>query len=154
MIAFKASAFVPQDVADWLQKFNLEDGGLVQQAINAAVIWYDEPYVPFDTGWLAQSAWAATDPSGTEVVYPGPYAHYQYMGEVYGPNIPIFEDDSGTPTGFFSPPGESKSPTGRALQYNTDVNPLAGAFWFERMKADHLDDIVEEAKAVALSKQH
>lgn len=152
MIRISVQVNLPDDVADWLHKFNLERGGAVQQAINASVIRYNIPYVPMDTGWLAESAWAATDLTSEEVIYPGPYAHYQYYGEVYGPNIPIFEDDTGIPTGFFSRPGEAKVPTGRALQYNTDVNPLAGAFWFERMKADHLDDIIEEAKNVALGK--
>jgi hypothetical protein len=83
------------------------------------------------------------------VVYPGPYAHYQYYEEVYGPNIPVFEDNTGEPTGFFSPPGQKKSPTGRTLQYSTDVNALAGGRWFERMVADHRDDIIREAKSVA-----
>lgn len=73
-----------------------------------------------------------------------------YYGEVYGPNIPIFDDDTGVPTGFWSPPGQRKHPTGRQLQYKTDRNPLAGAFPIERMKADHMKDIVEEAKRVAL----
>ena len=36
-------------------------------------------------------------------------------------------------------------------QYNfrKDVNPMAGAYWFERMKADHAQDILREAIAVA-----
>lgn len=32
------------------------------------------------------------------------------------------------------------------LHYSTDVNPLAGSYWFQRMKADHLQDIMEEGK--------
>jgi hypothetical protein len=32
------------------------------------------------------------------------------------------------------------------------VNPLAGAYWFERMKADHLQDIIQEAQDVANEK--
>lgn len=144
MLRFKANAYIPQNVADWLQKFNLEDGGLVQQAINAAVIRYDIPYVPADTGWLMQSAYAATDLSGTEVVYPGPYAHFQYIGLVR-----TTEDGR-----VWANAGEEKPIlTDRELVHSTDVNPLAGPYWFERMKADHLDDIIEEAKKVALSKQ-
>ena len=64
---------------------------------------------------------------------------------LYGNKI-TFEDDSGVPTRFFSPPGQKKHPTGRPLTYATDVNPLAGPFWTERMKADHINDIVREAK--------
>ena len=42
--------------------------------------------------------------------------------------------------------------TGKALKYNQDTNPEAGAFWFVRMKAAHAQDIVEEANRVANSK--
>lgn len=132
-----------------LSRFGLEDHGRVQQAIDKAVIDYNLQYTPYLTGTLAKSAYAATDVGSGEVVYPGPYARYQYYGEVYGPNIPVFEDDSGVPTRYFSPPGQEKHPTGRSLQYNTEINPLAGSHWFERMKADHLQDIIREAKRVA-----
>jgi len=146
MLDLSVSISVP--VRKALMRLNLQEGGLVQQVIDKAVIDYSLQYCPWDTGTLAKSAYGATQIGSGEVVYPGPYAHYQYYGEVYGPNIPIFEDDSGIPTGFFSPPGQKKHPTGRALQYNTDTNPLAGAFWFERMKADHVKDIVKEAQNV------
>lgn len=146
MFSIKAEVHMPKRTAEMLAKLNLEKGGLVQQTLDKAVIDYCIPYCPMDTGTLAASAYTATRIGSGEVVYPGPYAHYMYYGEVYGPNIPIFDDDSGDPTGFFSPPGKKKSPTGRELQYNTDINPLAGSFWFERMKADHLNDIIREAK--------
>lgn len=137
------------DVDGLLHKFNLESGGLVQQVVDTAVIKYCIPYTPFDTGTLANSAYSATEIGSGIVEYPGPYAHYLYYGRVYGPNIPVFEDDSGTPTRWFSPPGRQKHPTGKELTYKTDLNPLAGPFWFERMKADHKNDILEEAKHAA-----
>lgn len=135
------------DTANLLEKANLEKGGKVQAAIDKAVIDWDMQYVPWDTGVLATSAYSATQIGQGEVIYPGPYARYQYYGEVMGPNIPIFEDNSGEPTGFWSK--APKHLTGRPLKYRTDVNPLAGSFWFERMKADHLQDIIEEAKNAA-----
>lgn len=134
------------DVHDLLAQFGLEEGGIVQQVIDKSVIDYCMPYVPHDTGTLETSPYAVTVIGSGEVVYPGPYAHYMYYGEVYGPDIPVFIDDSGEPAYFFSPPGEKKHPTGKQLQYSTDYNPLAGPFWLERMKADHLQDIIEEAK--------
>ena len=139
---------------DFIRRFGLEDHGRVQMAIDKAVIDYSMAYWAFDTGTLARSAYTASDIGSGKVIYPGPYAHYQFYGEVYGPNIPIFEDDSGVPTGWFSPPGKKKHPTGRKLQYKTDRNPLAGAFPVERMKADHIHDIEEEALRVALGEQH
>lgn len=137
-------------VADGLlEKCNLEEGGLVQQTIDKSVIDWNLQYVPWETGTLGKSAYAVTQIGSGQVVYPGPYARYLYYGEVMGPNIPVFEDDSGVPTRFFSPPKKKKHLTGKKLEYSKDVNPLAGAFWFERMKADHAQDILQEAKNVA-----
>lgn len=127
-----------------LQKCGLEKGGRVQKAIYNAVIRHAIPYCPMDTGTLARSPYSASTPG--KVVYPGPYARYLYYGKVMGPNIPIFEDDSGEPTRFFSPKGKKKHLTGAELKYRTDKNPLAGSFWIERMKADHMDDILKEAQ--------
>ena len=145
MIEIHADIFITPDVNKMLSRLNLESGGKVQQAIDKAVIDWNLQYAPWETGLLAKSPYAVTDIGSGTVVYPGPYAHYQYYGEVYGPNIPIFDDDTG-PSGWFSPPGREKHPTGRDLQYKTDMNPLAGSFWHERMKADHIDDIVQEAR--------
>ncbi len=134
---------------DLLKKANLEKGGLVQQAIDKAVIDWNMQYCPMKTETLAKSPYSVTEIGSGKVVYPGPYARYLYYGEIMGPNIPVFEDDSGEPTRFFSPPGQKKHLTGRQLEFSTDLNPLAGAFWFERMKADHMDDILKEVKSVA-----
>lgn len=131
------------------EAFGLEEGGIVQKTIDKSVIDWSLQYVPADTMTLGRSAYTATKIGSGTVIYPGPYAHYQYYGEVYGPNIPVFEDDTGEPTRYFSPPGQKKYPTGRKLTYSTDVNPLAGAFWIERIKADHIKDIIQEAKNVA-----
>ncbi|MDD3337810.1 MAG: minor capsid protein [Lachnospiraceae bacterium] len=134
---------------DLKKMHHLEPGGLVQQTIDKSFIDWSLQYVPARTFTLGKSAYAATQIGSGKVVYPGPYARYQYYGEIYGPNIPIFDDNSGEPTGFWSPPGKKKHPTGRPLQYSTDLNPLAGSFWVPRMKADHTEDILREAKNVA-----
>ena len=146
MMSFDTKVYMDLDTNDLLAELNLQEGGRVQQVIDKSVIDYSIPYVPHDTGLLEVSPYSATEIGSGEVVYPGPYAHYMYYGQVYGPNIPVFIDDTGEPAFFFSPPGRKKHPTGRELQYSTDANALAGAFWFERMKADHLQDIIEEAK--------
>lgn len=133
-----------------LRKHHLEKGGLVQQTIDESVIRHNIRYVPTASGTLANvNPLIATVVGSGKVIYSGPYARYLYYGEVYGPNIPIFEDNSGIPTRYFSPKGQKKHPTGRQLQYRTDQQPLAGAYWFERMKADCKDDILKEAKSVA-----
>ena len=153
MMTIHCSVKLP-DTNQMLAKRNLEKGGLVQMVIDKAVIDYSIPYCPFDTGVLANSPYGAyahnADTFGSgKVVYNTPYARYLYYGRVYGPNIPVFDDDSGVPTRWFSPKGQKKHPTGKDLQYKTDQNPLAGPFWVERMKADHKQDILEEAKHAA-----
>ena len=137
----------PPRFPQMLVQRNLESGGKVQLALDNAVIKYAIPYCPFDTGTLANSPLTASTPG--KVVYAGPYAHYLYYGKVYGPNIPVFEDDSGTPTRWFSPPGQKKHPTGREMSYDTSVHPQAGKMWFERMKADHAEEIREAAEKIA-----
>ena len=66
------------------------------------------PYVPMDEGPLSQNI----EVTPNYVRYAEPYAHYQYMGEVYGPNFPGWED--GTTPGWRSPK-DGKHPTGREL---------------------------------------
>lgn len=129
-----------KSTAQMLAERNLESGGRVQRVIDNAVIRYDMDYVPRQTGVLAASPHGGYTPGA--VVYNTPYARYLYYGEVMGSNIPIIE--GGDVVGFFSPPGMPKHLTGRALHYNGE--PQRGSFWFERMKADHLDDIIEEAQ--------
>lgn len=136
---------------DLLHAKNLEKGGRVQQAIDNAVISYNMQFCPWETGTLAKSPYSASPPGGGKVVYNTPYARYLYYGLVMGPNIPIFEDDSGEPTRWYSPPGQKKKlkTPEQQIVFKTDTNPLAGAFWFERMKAVHGDDILQEAIRVA-----
>lgn len=49
-----------------------------------------------------------------------------------------------------------QTPYARKLYYNKSFNfsgsPKRGAYWFERMKADHKDDILKLAKRVAGAK--
>lgn len=129
------------------RRLHLEPGGAVQMAIDNAVMKFSQPFIPFDSGALAKSCYRATIPGSGVVEWPGPYARYMYVGEVYGPNIPIFDDDSGEPTGWFSPPNKRKHPTGRDLQYKHDKNALAGPRWIEPMKAAYMGAILDEAQA-------
>lgn len=109
------------------RKFRLNPGGAVQVGIMDACITYMEPYWAWDTGRLATSAYAASDYENGVIIYDTPYAHKMYYG--------IDE-------------------TGKAVQYNTGIHPLAGPYPFERMKADHLNDIVEEVRRIAANKQY
>lgn len=68
-----------------------------------------EPYVPKKSGQLRASA--KVYPKSLR--YNVPYAHYQYQGEVYGPNLIGWLSE--TESGWRSIPGMKKSPTGREL---------------------------------------
>lgn len=114
-----------------------------QIIVDSECLRYMDPYIPYKTGALAKSAVIGTVIGSGEIIQRMPYARYQYYGEVYGPNIPLTA--GGELIGFYSP--SSKTPTGRPLQYDTTKHPQAGKLWFERMKADHLDDIKRKAGA-------
>lgn len=128
-----------------LSKLNLESGGAVQTALDAAIVKDCAKYTPFDSGTLAQTVSGIG--SGL-ITYNVPYAHYMYYGMVYGPNIPMF-DGAGNLTGFFSRKGVTKHPTGKELKYNKEKNALAGSFWFERAKADRSEEWLNVAKEAA-----
>ena len=100
---------------------------------------YCEPYVPMETGTLAQSTVITED----YVEYIQPYAHYQYEGQIYGPNIPI-RDQSGIVVGYFSPPGQPKQPTGRSLTYSKELHPMATDHWDQAAMAARRDDLLDD----------
>lgn len=151
MFNINARLDVHLDPDDLMHAFGLDKGGRVQQVIDQKVIDFCQPYVPASPDrTLEFSAQASTEIGSGLVVWNTPYAHYQYVGIVYGPNIPILDPDTGVLMGWFSPPGRPKHPTDRELTYDTSQNPMAGPYWFERMKADRLDDILDEAQLAAI----
>lgn len=107
-----------------------------------------DPYVPMKEGVLSQSVYVNI--SKSDITYPGPYAHYMYVGEVYGPNIPIFED--GVLVGFFSKPGEKKQPTGREIQYNKEMHPLASKEWDKAMMSAKGEEFLKAVQQILLER--
>lgn len=101
---------------------------------------YCAPYVPMETGTLVQSV----DIKPEFVEWKQPYAHYMYMGEIYGPNIPIKDAASGMVIGYFSPPGKTKTPTGRNLTYSKEMNPNASDHWDVTAMLAHMQDLLTD----------
>ena len=97
-----------------------------------------DPYVPADNLVLAQNIDITADEEAGHITYNSPYAHYQYMGEVYGPNIPIFDGEE--LMGFWSPP--HKTPTGQKLKYHTFRHPLATSHWDQAMMTARREDLM------------
>jgi hypothetical protein len=86
-----------------------------------------DPYVPMSSGsgaHMKNQYQIASD--GSMLIYPGPYTHYQWLGEVMAGRPP-------------------KNYTGKKLTYSG--GGLRGARWIERMVADkkkELENNVEE----------
>ena len=114
-----------------------------QKLLNLAVVGDCDPMIPFQQGALRNSVIYPDGIYGGEIEYNTPYAHYQYEGIVYGPNIPI-RDAEGNITGWYSPP--KKNPTGRPLAYHTAGT---GDHWFEKEKQQHKDEWVRLVKQTA-----
>lgn len=118
----------------------LADRGLgaskkVQKYLASEVKRLSDKYTPMQQGALQDQAQIASD--GSQIVYTAPYAHYQWYGEVYGPNYTNGER-------FWSG-NAPKKPTGRKLTYNGA--PMRGARWTERMMIDKKEDIEKSVEA-------
>lgn len=95
-----------------------------------------DPYVPMSPGSSAHMKEGYTIASdGSSITYRGPYAHFQYVGEV------MVGVKTGSP---YAKSGEPKRGTGRALSYHGA--PMRGKEWDKRMMADRGDEVT---KAVA-----
>ena len=117
--------------------------GKVQKFVDSEVIRLMRPYTPALTGVLADSPTRGTKIGSGEINQNTPYARFQYYGKVMVSPV----------TGSaWARKGETKVLTDRDLQYNTAMHPLAGKMWFERMKADKKDEILEGARKVAGAK--
>ncbi len=136
-----------QPVNDVLKQAGLEDGGAVQKQIDESFLRYCDPYLPFDSGMLRDSGITSTKIGSGQVVWDTPYAHYLYEGILYVDPYTgkgAFFDEN---YGFWSRPNTQKVPSDRELLYHG--GGLQGKKWAERMWADHGEDIIREATAVA-----
>ena len=107
-----------------------------------------DPYVPMDSGTLAQT----TEITPQHVKYLVPYAHYMYTGIIFGPNIPIRDKETGEITGWFSIPGMQKTSTGRPISYSTEVHPLATKQWDKAMLRDRKDEFIKQIRETLLQR--
>ena len=118
----------------------LQDMGPVQKFIDSECIRLMAPYTPYRNGMLEESATLGTKIGSGEINQISPYARFQYYGKVMVSPI------TGSP---WAAKGEKKILTDRDLQYGTSKHPLAGKMWFDRMVADHKDDILDGTRKVA-----
>lgn len=121
----------------------LEPMGKVQKFIDQECIRLMAPYTPYRQGILEKSATLGTKIGSGEINQVTPYARYQYYGKLMVSSI------TGSP---WARRGEKKVLTDRDLVHDTSMHPMAGPFWFERMKADKKDEILAGARKVAGAK--
>lgn len=111
-----------------------------QSFVDQKCVLFMVPYTPTLNGILFKSAALGTKIGSGQIVYASPYARFQYYGKLMVSSI----------TGSaWAKQGESKVLTDKPLCYNTSKQSLAGAFWFERMKADKLEVIKRGAAKYA-----
>lgn len=127
-----------------LKERGLDEYGKVQKFIDSEVIRLMTPYTPNLIGTLYKSAKAVPKVGSGEIVQATPYARFQYYGKV------MVSPVTGSP---WASMGESKILTDRDLVHDKTRHPMAGPFWFERMKADKKDEILEGARKVAGAKR-
>ena len=84
-----------------------------------------DKFTPFRNGKLRQSV-QITDEG---LFYPGPYAHYMYMGEKYGHPKSGASGYIGSDGMWHGWKGVKKVPTGQPLHYYTEGT---GDHWFDR----------------------
>lgn len=95
-----------------------------------------DPYVPKSAGKNAHMKEQYTIASdGSSITYRGPYAHFQYVGEV------MVGVTTGSP---YAKSGEPKRGTGRPLNYHG--GGMRGKEWDKRMMSDRGDEVT---KAIA-----
>lgn len=119
----EVKARVNIDPAKILRSRGMGTDNRVQRMLASDVGRLSEPYVPKLNGRLSSGYIVADD--GSTLTYPGPYAHYQWVGEVMAGTAP-------------------KHYTGRMM---THKDPMRGPNWVERMLADRRDDLVRALKA-------
>lgn len=122
-----------------LKRRGLQEGGPVQKFIDNESMRYMGPYMPRrQAGELEHMMVLGTVIGSGQIDIPGPFAHYLHEGILYV---------SPTTGSAWAKKDEIKVPTDKELQYAGA--PMRGKKFFDRMKADHKDDILEGAQAIA-----
>ena len=119
-----------------LRAHGLQEGGAVQKLIDSECMRYMSPYMPRrQAGELEHMMAMSTVIGSGQIDIPGPFAHYLHEGILYV---------SPTTGSAWAKKNEIKVPTSRELTYTGA--PMRGKKFFDRMKADHKDDILQAAQ--------
>lgn len=124
-----------------IKDLGLEEGGSAQIFFTNGVYEWSEPYTPMDSGMLKNNVSMAT--SGDSFTYESPYAHYDYIGDLFVDPKYLKGAFFSSNYGFWSRPGvpKVKDPNGRKIN---NWNGKRGPYWVERMWADNGKNICRE----------
>ena len=104
-----------------------------QKALNMQVVADCDVYIPMQQGALRGSVNYPDGIYGGEIAWNTPYAHYQYMGELY-----LTEDGRS-----YANKGGVKYLTGLPLQQH---HPGTADHWFDRAKQSHCEQWIDLVK--------
>jgi hypothetical protein len=127
-----------------LKNHGLEKAGPVQQFLTSEIMRLSDPYVPFRSGPLKNSAQPTPEWDG--IIYNTPYARYHWFGKLMVDPITrkgaFYDPRSGR---FWSRPNTPKVLTDRDMKYTGA--PLRGPRWVERCWIDNKDSIIKAVEA-------
>ena len=127
------------NTAKIMQQRGMGSSKAVQKYVASEVQRLCDPYVPMSSGAGAHMKnQSVIGKDGSSLVYPGPYAHYQYVGKVMGPN---YQDKEGNWHSGKAP----KHYTGDDLTYHGA--PMRGPQWEKRMMADKKEELEHNVTA-------
>ncbi len=126
-----------------LKERGLQDKGAVQKSIDSKVVRLMGPYMPMRDGILERSATISTVIGSGLVQQEAPHARFQYYGKL------MIDPETGS---AWARKDTEKVLTDEDLVHDKSKHPMAGPFWFDRMVADHKDDILEAARKASGAK--
>lgn len=106
-----------------------------QKLLNEQIVADCNPLIPFQQGALRNSVNYPEGIHGGVIEWNTPYAHYQYMGELY-----LTENGSSWAHKY-----EKKYPSGIPLEYHPEGAGTTD-HWFDNAKEQHCDDWVDLVK--------
>lgn len=134
------------DANEIIRNHGLDPGGPVQKFFTNEIMRLSDPYVPFRSGPLKNSAHPT--PNWDGIIYNAPYARYHWFGKLMVDPITgkgaFYDPRSGR---YWSRPNTPKVLTNRDLQYTG--GHLRGPRWVERCWIDNKDSILKSTEAYA-----
>lgn len=133
------------DAKKVLENHGLEKGGRVQAFFTNEVMRRSDPYVPFSSGPLKNTARITADMDG--IVYNQPYARVHWYGKLMVDPVTKKGAFYSPEFGFWSRPKVKKELSDRDMEYQGA--PLRGSRWVERSWLDNKDDIIRSTEKFA-----